>query len=81
MLVQTQVLHADSDLLHLHHTLLREPDSERVATVEHMLHHVNTGTAESSPPRPDIARRIQALATAQAALPRPARSGRAIGMR
>ena len=77
----TQVLAADEKRLHVFHRLLRARDNALLATAEQMLLHVDTRAGRVCPARTEIAARVQALATAQVALPRPEQAGRSVGRR
>jgi len=74
----TQVLGADEKRLHLFHTLRR--DGAEVATAEQMMLHVSAQTGRAGPAGAGVLERVRAIAAAQAALPRPDRAGRSIGM-
>jgi carnitine 3-dehydrogenase len=76
----TQVLAFDSKRLHVFHALYRTDDDALIATAEQMLLHVDTRTERASAADPALLGRIEALATAHAALPRPERAGRSIGI-
>jgi carnitine 3-dehydrogenase len=78
--VTTQVLGFDERRLHLFHELYRSDDDVRLATAEQMFVHVDTAEGRARPAQPKVLARIAKLATAHAALPRPERAGRAIGM-
>ena len=78
--VATQVLGADEKRLHLFHTMRHETDGTVLATAEHMLLHVNTKESRACPARQDVLEKVLKIAEAQAALPKPERSGRAIEM-
>jgi carnitine 3-dehydrogenase len=77
----TQVLDADDKRLHVFHRLHRERDDALLATAEQMLLHVDTRAGRVCPTRTEIAACVRALATAQAALPRPEQAGRSVGRR
>ena len=77
--VSTQLLGHDPKRLHLFHRLDRE-DGMEVATAEQMLLHVDTREGRAAPARPDVLERLAELAAAHAALPRPDRAGRRIGL-
>ena len=79
--VSTQVLAADERRLHLFHRLHRAGAEEAVAESETMLVHVDRKTGRSGPAAPEVVRRVEKLAAAHAALPRPERAGRRIGER
>jgi carnitine 3-dehydrogenase len=78
----TQVLGWDDKRLHLFHTILRvgAGTDEAVATGEHMLVHVDAAAGRAAAVRDGVRGRVAALAEAHAALPRPARAGRRIGL-
>jgi acyl-CoA thioesterase FadM len=78
--VTTQVLGFDVKRLHLFHELHRSGDDVLLATAEQMLLHVDTTAGRAHPARPEILARIAKLAAAHAALPKPGRAGRAIGI-
>jgi carnitine 3-dehydrogenase len=79
--VTTQVLGFDERRLHLFHELHRSGDGGvLVATAEQMLLHVDTSAGRAHPARPELLARVARLADAHAALPRPERAGRAIGV-
>ncbi len=74
----TQVLGCDDKRLHIFHTLRR--DGDQVATAEQMMLHVSAQTGRAGPAGAGVLERVRAIAAAQAALPRPDRAGRSIGM-
>lgn len=74
-----QVLAADDKRLHLFVRLLR--DGAEVATVEQMLLHVDMAAGKTCPAPAAIRARLDPIATAHAALPRPDGAGRAIGQK
>src|SRR5215204_5672600 len=76
--VTTQVLGFDEKRLHLFHELHRS--DVLVATAEQMLLHVDTTAGRAQPARPELLSRIGKLAAAHAVIPKPERSGRAIGI-
>jgi carnitine 3-dehydrogenase / betainyl-CoA thioesterase len=78
--VTTRVLAFDEKRLHLFHELYRSGDGVLLATAEQMLLHVDTSAGRAQPARPEILTRIAKLAAAHAALPKPERAGRAIGI-
>jgi carnitine 3-dehydrogenase len=78
--VTTQVLGFDDRRLHLFHELYRSRDDVLLATAEQMFLHVDTIEGRARPARPEILARVAKLAAAHAALPRPERAGRAIGV-
>ena len=74
----TQVLGCDDKRLHLFHTLRRH--GEEVATAEQMMLHVSAQTGRAGPAGEAVLRKVREIAAAQAALPRPDRAGRSIGL-
>jgi carnitine 3-dehydrogenase len=76
----TQILGHDEKRLHVFHALYRTADDALLATAEQMLLHVDTQTDRVRPAAPELLARIARIAGAHAALPRPERAGRAVGM-
>src|SRR3954452_14855524 len=76
----TQILGHDAKRLHVFHALYRTDDDALLATAEQMLLHVDTTTDRTSPAAPALLERVERIARAHAALPRPERAGRAIAM-
>jgi carnitine 3-dehydrogenase len=76
----TQILGHDDKRLHVFHSLYRTDDDALLATAEMMLLHVDTQAERASAAPPALLERIDRIATAHAALPRPERAGRAIGI-
>src|SRR3954471_22318506 len=76
----TQILGHDVKRLHVFHSLYRTGDDALLATAEQMLLHVDTTTDRTSPAAPALLERVERIARAHAALPRPERAGRAIAM-
>lgn len=76
----TQVLGWDEKRLHLFHVITRIGEETPVATGEHMLVHVDAAAGRASPVRDGVRRRVEALASAHAGLPRPGRAGRRIAL-
>ncbi|HEX6951734.1 MAG TPA: carnitine 3-dehydrogenase [Gaiellaceae bacterium] len=79
--VTTQVLDADEKRLHVFHVLLREGEADPIATAEQMLLHVDTASGRAAPAREPVRARVAELTERDAALPRPERAGRSIGVR
>jgi len=79
--VTTQVLDSDEKRLHVFHVLLREGEADPLATAEQMLLHVDTTSGRAAPSREPVSERVAELTRRHAALPRPDRAGRAIGVR
>jgi carnitine 3-dehydrogenase len=76
----TQILGHDEKRLHVFHALYRAGADAPIATAEQMLLHVDTATERASPADPALLERIERIERAHAALARPERAGRAIGM-
>jgi acyl-CoA thioesterase FadM len=76
----TQVLGWDDKRLHLYHVIVRHGEDEPVAAGEHMLLHVDAAAGRAAPVRDGVRVRLEAVADAHAALPRPVRAGRRIGL-
>src|SRR5919108_2918947 len=74
----TQLLGHDEKRLHVFHSLYRTDDGALLATAEQMLLHVDTATERVAPAAPELLARIERIARAHAALPRPERAGRAV---
>jgi len=79
--VTTQVLDSDEKRLHLFHVLLRELETDPLATAEQMLLHVDTGSGRAAASREPVRAQVAELTERHAALPRPERAGRSIGVR
>jgi len=78
--VTTQVLDSDDKRLHVFHVLLREGDADPVATAEQMLLHVDTASGRAAVSREPVREHVAELTERHAALPRPERAGRSIGV-
>jgi carnitine 3-dehydrogenase len=79
--VTTQVLDADEKRLHVFHVLLREGETDPIATAEQMLLHVDAASGRASAAREPVRARVAELTQRHAGLPRPERAGRSIGVR
>src|SRR3954469_25528062 len=79
--VTTQVLGSDDKRLHVFHVLLREGEAEPLATAEQMLLHVDTASGRAAPSREPVCTQVAELTRRHAALPRPERAGRSIGVK
>jgi carnitine 3-dehydrogenase len=77
--VTTQVIGADAKRLHVFHEMHRPTDAALLATAEMMLLHVDTAAGRAVPAGPEVLARVERIAAAHAALPRPERAGRAVG--
>jgi carnitine 3-dehydrogenase len=78
--VTTQVLAADDKRLQVFHEMTRHGDGTVLASAEQMLLHVDTRLGRAAAAEGHVRERMQELAARHAALARPARSGRAIGV-
>jgi len=78
--VSTQLLGSDPKRLHLYHRMTDAATGEEVATAEHMYLHVAASSGRAGPAEATVLARVERIAAAQAALPRPDRAGRAIGL-
>src|SRR3954452_16366500 len=76
----TQLLGHDAKRLHVFHSLYRTGDDALLATAEQMLLHVDTATDRTKAADPALLARVERIARAHVALPRPERAGRAIAM-
>jgi len=77
--IETLLLDLDAKRMHIFHRML---DGERVAAEEElMLLHVDMTGPKAAPFAPEVVARLQAIRETQAGLPRPARAGRAIGLK
>ena len=76
----TQVLGFDDKRLHLFHVITRVGEDIPVATGEHMLVHVDAAEGRASAVGGGVRERVESLAAAHSALPRPARAGRRISL-
>ena len=79
--VTTQLLAVDEKRLQVFHRLFRGRDAALIATDEQMHLHVDTATAKATAVEPAIRRKLEAIRSDQADLPRPHEAGRAIGQR
>ena len=77
--VSTQLLHHDAKRLHVFHEIRRADDGAPVATGEHMLLHVDMAAGRAVPAGAEVLAALDRIAAAQAGLPVPAGTGRAIG--
>ncbi len=78
--VTAQLLEADNKRLHVFQRMFRGRDDQLIATADQMYLHVDTAAAKAAPADPQVRERVQQFARAQAALPRPAEAGRAVGL-
>jgi acyl-CoA thioester hydrolase len=78
--VDTQLLGHDQKRLHIFHTLYSGDSDEPAATNEQMLMNIDMSGPKSAPFRPEVLAKIEAIARAQADLPRPTNVGRVIAL-
>jgi acyl-CoA thioester hydrolase len=78
--VDTQILGHDAKRLHVFHTMHRGDEPDAAATNEQMLLNIDMSGPKAAPFRPEVLGRIEAIAKAQAGLPRPKNAGRAINL-
>jgi len=78
--VTTQILGIDEKRLQLFHSLYRSRDGLLLASGEQMLLHVDTKESRACPLPDGIRARLQPLADAHRALPRPTAAGRGIAL-
>jgi acyl-CoA thioester hydrolase len=79
--IATQIVDRNAKLIHLFHTMFHGEKGYGVATNEVLLLNVDFKTRRSAPWPEACTERLEALATAHRALPRPAGSGRRIELR
>jgi carnitine 3-dehydrogenase len=77
--VTAQLLEADDKRLHVFQRMFRGRDDKLIATADQMYLHVDTAAAKAAPADPTVREKAGQLLRAQAALPRPAEAGRAVG--
>jgi acyl-CoA thioester hydrolase len=78
--VQSRVLGFDGRRFILFHEMFREGSRELAATNEVLCVHVDLTTRRTAPLPYPVAERLRQVAERHAALPRPTRAGRAIGL-
>jgi len=78
--IATRILGTDEKRLYLGHEMFALAGGQRAATQELMFLHVDLAARRVSPFPEDLRRRIGAMATAHATLPRPDWIGRRIAM-
>jgi acyl-CoA thioester hydrolase len=79
--VTTQILDFDEKRLHFFHAMHHGADGFLAAANELLMIHVDFASRRAAPWPAETLRRIQAMAAAHAALPRPDRAGRVIAIR
>jgi carnitine 3-dehydrogenase len=77
--VTAQVLEADDKRLHVFQRMFRARDDKLIAMADQMYLHVDTAAAKAAAADPKVREKAGQLLRAQAALPRPAEAGRAVG--
>jgi carnitine 3-dehydrogenase len=76
--VTVQLLGFDAKRLHAFHRLYRSGTGELTATAEQMYLHVDTRAGRAAPAPAEVLARVERIAGAHAALPRPEHAGRRI---
>jgi carnitine 3-dehydrogenase len=79
--VTTQVLSVDDKRLHVFHRLHRADDNVLIATGEQMHLFVDTAAAKAVPMDAGLRAKLETLANAHAALPKPPQAGKPVGSR
>ena len=74
--VTTQVLDFDSKRLHFNHEMFNSTTSQRLATCEQMLVHVDSKVAKASPIPDSVAKALTAIKQSHSRLPTPPEIGR-----
>lgn len=77
----TQIMAADEKRLHVFHVLHAVADDRVVASAEQMMLHVDSRSSKVLPAQRSLRDKLEPLATAHAALPRPDAVGRFTGQR
>jgi len=76
----TQLLDHDAKRLHLFHQMFHAEEGFLASTQESMIMHIDAKTRKSSPFRRVVQERLALMAEAHGKLPKPAKSGRLIGI-
>jgi carnitine 3-dehydrogenase len=76
-----QLLDHDDKRVHIFHAMYHATTGDLLATAEQMLVHVDMAQGRSKPMPADLQARLQAIATAHAALPTPPQVGKPMGIR
>jgi acyl-CoA thioester hydrolase len=79
--ITTQILDHDRKRAHLFQSMYHGGEGWLAAVTELMLVNVDVATRRSAPWPPETMRRLEAMAAAHAALPRPEQAGRVIAIR
>ncbi len=80
-LVSTTLMDADEKRIHLAHEMYRPGEAARIALLEIMYVSVNLANGRASPWPEDVLARIMTAKAAHDSLPRPAKTGRHVGIR
>lgn len=80
VVIDIQILDHDAKRLHFFETMIHAEDGFVAATCEQSGIHVDMTTRRSTPVPADLMPRVTAVAAAHAALPRPERAGRSVGL-
>lgn len=80
VIVESRLLDADMKRLHYFHQMTRERDGALAATNEIVALHVSMATRRATPFPDATLAKVNAMRAAHAALPRPPRAGRVLGM-
>jgi carnitine 3-dehydrogenase len=78
--VTAQLLEVDDKRLHIFQRMFRGRDDRLIATADQLYLHVDTAAAKAASADPKVREKAEQLLRAQAALPRPAEAGRAVGL-
>jgi acyl-CoA thioester hydrolase len=78
--VRTQILGMDAKRVDVYHTLHLQGSDTLLAANQQMLINIDSSGPKSAPFAPGVRDQLQAIATAQAHLPRPAYAGRTIAL-
>lgn len=76
----TQLLDHDAKRLHLFHQMYHAEEGFLASTCESMIMHIDAKSRKSSPFRRVVQERLARMAEAHGKLPKPAKSGRLIGI-
>jgi acyl-CoA thioester hydrolase len=79
--ITTQILDHDAKRLHFFHAMYHGTAGWLASTNELIMVHIDYESRRSAPWPADTTRRLQAMAAAHKALPRPDKAGRVIGIR
>jgi len=79
--VTTQILDHDDKRVQFFHTMYHGAEGWLAATNELLMMHIDYATRRAAPWPAETMRRLEAMAAAHAALPRPDRAGRTIALR